>query len=160
MEVTETLNQENATESAEETQETVRTFTQEEVDKIINKRFKEFKSLEAKAQKYDELQEASKSELEKATEKANKLQAQLNELTKANEIRAIKEKISVETGVPVSLLAGDTEEACKEQAEAILAFAKPTGYPAVKDGGEINNIPKKTEADQFADWFSASLNNN
>ena len=58
----------------------VKTFTQEEVNAIVEKRLARVKSeppadyeeLKAKAAKYDEAQEAAKSELQKATEAAEK----------------------------------------------------------------------------------------
>lgn len=159
---TESVKQEGATGSAEEVQETAQMFTQEDIDRIINKKFKEFKTLEAKAQKYDELQEASKSELQKATERADELQKQLDEIVAANDIRDIREKVAKDTGVPATLLHGTSEEECIEQANAILAYKnepKP-GYPSVKDGGEVQNMTqKKTNAELFSDWFNASLTN-
>lgn len=141
-----------------------KTFTQDEVNAIVAERLKresgkysDYEQLKAKASKFDEIEEASKTELQKARDKADKLQKQLETLTKANEVRDIREKVAKDTGVPVALLTGDTEELCKAQAEGIIAFAKPAGYPTVKDGGEIHNIQRKNAADQFADWFNASL---
>jgi len=143
-----------------------RTFTQDEVNAIIADRLKresskysDYESLRAKASKFDEMEEANKSELQKATEKADALQKKLDDLTKSNSVRDIRDKISSETGVPANLLSGDTEETCKAQAEAILKFAQqPISYPSVKDGGEIQNRNgKKTAQDQFTDWFNASI---
>lgn len=73
--------------------------------------------------KLDEIEEANKSELQKATERANNLEAELNGLKKAEEVRLMRENVAKETGVPSSLLNGDTEESCKAQAEAIKAYA-------------------------------------
>ena len=138
-----------------------KTFTQEEVNRIVQERiFKErskfegFEDLKAKAAKYDEMEEASKTELQKATERAEKLEAELKGIKAEQEIRAIKDKVSAETGVPVNLLTGNTEEDCKSQAEAILGFANVNGYPAVKDGGEVTHVGKPTTSQQFADWFN------
>ena len=146
------------------TQEGQRSFTQEELNSIVSDRlrresakYSDYEELKQKAQKLDEIEESSKSELQKATEKANELQTELDKIKKANEVRTIREKISTETGVPVSLLSGSTEEECKIQADGILKFAKPDGYPVVKDGGEVTTIHGKNAADQFADWFNASL---
>lgn len=142
-----------------------KTFTQEQVNAIVGERlakekakYADYEELQKKASSYDELQEANKSELEKATERANKLQAQVDSMNKANEIRGIRDKVSTETGVPAALLTGDTEEACKEQAEAIKAFAKPkANYPKVPDGGELNKPLPTNTADKFADWFNQNL---
>ena len=140
-----------------------RTFTQDEVNAIVGKRLAEekgkyadYEQLKAKATKYDEVEEASKSELQKATERANALEAELGELKKAESVRQIREKVSHETGVPIGLLSCDTEEACTEQAKSILAFAQPNSYPKVKDGGEVKQTSDGKTRDQFADWFTAA----
>ena len=91
--------------------------------------------------------------LQKANEKAAKLQAQLDSMTKANTLRDLRGKVAAATGVPAELLSGDTEEACTAQAQAILKFAQP-GYPSVRDGGEVRNKPTGSTRQQFADWFA------
>lgn len=122
-----------------------RTFTQAEVDSIVEGRLKrerakysDYEALKSKATAYDEAQEASKTDLERATERAEELQKQLDALTTANQERELREKIATETGVPVNLLRGSSEEDLRSQAEAILGFAntKRAPYPNVKDGGE------------------------
>lgn len=140
-----------------------RTFTQDELNAIVGKRlaeekskFADYEDLKAKASKLDELEEANKSELQKATERANSLEAELNELKKANEVRAMREKVANETGIPTNLLTGSTEEECKAQAEAIKAYATPNGYPKVKDGGEIPK-PNGSTKQQFADFMSTIM---
>jgi SMC interacting uncharacterized protein involved in chromosome segregation len=157
METNETVNQENT----ENTQE--RTFTQAEVDRIIKDRlerdhakYSDYEELKEKASKYDEFEEASKSELEKATEKAKKLQSELDTLKKANKVRDIRSSVASEMGVPVELLSGDDEDSCKAQAEAILKFAKPS-YPNVKDGGETTRTSSGSTRDQFAKWMESTL---
>ncbi len=137
----------SATVSTQTTQGQERTFTQAELDSIVKDRlhkesakFADYEDLKAKAKKLDEMEEANKSEIQKATEKANALQAQLDQLQKAESIRKIREKVASEKGVPANLLTAETEELCTEQANAIMAFAgsqqyRPT-YPNVKDNGE------------------------
>ena len=141
-----------------------RTFTQDEVNAIVGKRvaeekgkYSDYEDLKAKAAKYDEAEEASKSELQKATERANNLESELAALRKENEVRVMRETVSKETGIPSNLLTGDTEEACKAQAEAIKAFAQPSSYPKVKDGGEISTNHGGSTKQQFADYISAVL---
>lgn len=143
-----------------------KSFSQDEVNRMIGERlsrerekYANYDELKAKAEEYDKVQEASKSELQKAEERANQLQAKYDSMVKAEKVRAIREQVSQETGVPSNLLNGDTEEACKAQAEAILAFkGNSPSYPSVKDKGEPSKLPTggKTR-DQFADWFSESL---
>lgn len=136
-------------------------FTQEEVDKIIDGRFgrmmdkfKDYDDLKAKAAKLDEIEEASKSELQKATERAMALQKELDDFKTAEKVRLMHEKVSKDTGVPANLLTGDSEEACKAQAKQILEFSRPSGYPQVRDGGEARTSGKKSTRDSFAEWFN------
>lgn len=154
----ETVNQEQATPEASE-----KTFTQSELDAIINDRlqrerskYADYKSLKEKADSYDQYVEANKSELQKANDKAAALQKELDDLKQAAAVKAIKEKVSKDTGVPTDLLTGSTEEECRTQADAIKAFAKPT-YPNVRDAGELSGNQKSSPAQQFADWFNQSF---
>lgn len=160
--MSETVNQEITTTQATEAPATeARTFTQEEVNKLVAERlqrekakYTDYESLKEKADKLDALEESSKSELQKATEKAERLEKELKSIKEEQSVKSIRDKVSEETGVPASLLTEKTEEACKAQAESILAFAKPSGYPVLKDGGEVINVSKPTTAQQFADWFN------
>nr|DAL06362.1 MAG TPA: Major head protein [Caudoviricetes sp.] len=134
-----------------------KTFTQEEVDKLVEGRiwrerekFKDYETLKGKAAKLDEIEEASKSELEKANEKAAALEAKLAGLEKAETVRSIREKVSKETGVPIHLLHGEDEETCTQIANEIVKFAKPSSYPDVKDGGEPNHGARMTKAEILA----------
>lgn len=155
--MTETVNQENNT--ANGTQEE-RTFTQSQLDAIIQDRvarergkYADYDELKEKAGKYDAAEEAGKTELQKATERADKLQAKLDTLTKAANMRDMRTKVAKATGVPEALLSAETEEACTAQAQAILAFAKPDSYPNVKDGGDPAHKPTGSTREKFAAWF-------
>ena len=161
----ETVNQEVATE-VEPVEEVKQTFTQDELNDIVGKRlaraaekYADYEELKAKAAKLDELEEASKSELQKATERAEKLQAELSAMKHTEEVRSIRDKVAQATGVPASLLTGETEEACTEQAAGILSFkTSANGYPAVKDAGELQNTIKGSTRQQFAQWAEDALN--
>lgn len=137
-----------------------KTFTQEELDRIVGERltrerakYPDYEEMKAKAARLDELEEANKTELEKANEMAERYKKELDALKNAESIRTIREKVAKEMEIPVNLLTSDTEEGCKEQAAAIKAFAKP-GYPKVKDGGEPQNTHGQTTREQFADWVN------
>ena len=160
------MSENNATVTTQETPEQGRTFTQDEVNAIIGKRLAEdrakyadYEALKEKAAKFDEAEEAAKSDLQKATERADALQAKLDTMIQADKLRRIRDKVSQETGVPANLLSGETEETCAEQARAILAFAQPapTGYPQIRDTGEILNVGSGKTRDQFKDWFESNL---
>lgn len=131
-----------------------RTFTQEEVNAIVEKRISRVKStppadyeeLKAKAAKFDELEEANKSELEKANDAAAREKAKADdwkakyEALEAESRRAtdVREK-AAEYGVDAEMLArmeGDVEE----NAKFLKARddAKPK-FGDMQDGGEQPN---------------------
>ena len=82
------------------------------------------------------------------------VKAELEALKASNALRDLRAQVSKDTGVPADLLTGDTEEACKAQAEAIKAYAKPGGYPKVPDGGEVHGTGASATRDKFADWMN------
>jgi hypothetical protein len=140
----------NATQGAPA--ETERTFTQAEMEAIIGERLKrerskyaDYNEIKAKAAKFDEAEEASKSELQKVVEERDKLKAELDKLM-AEAARAEQvAKVAAEQGVDAALLSrmsGDVEENAaflKAQMEN-----KPK-YEAVHDGGEVGAPAAKTE---------------
>ena len=156
----ETVNQENAA----GVQAAERTFTQAELDAIVQERlsrdrakYADYESLKAKAAKFDQIEEESKTELQKATERADALQVELDRMKKADTVRGIRAKAAEETGVPENLLTGETEEDCMAQAKAILSFAKPGSYPSVKDAGEARTPGSAKTRDQFAKWVHENM---
>lgn len=144
------------------TEKPEKTFSQAELDAVISERLKrerekysDYETLKEKANKLDEIEEKNKTELEKATEKATRLEDELNKIRKQNEISAIREKVAKEAGIDAKLLTMDTEEDCKAQAKNLMDWhrANPTGYPSVRDGGEVTNISGASNRDKFAEWL-------
>lgn len=161
--MSETVNQETNGNGTQEQAGQEKTFTQAEVNEIVKKRLEErqskysdYNDLKKKAEEYDKIQENSKTELQKANDRAEKLQAELDGLKKAASLRDIRSKVSKETGIPENLLTGETEEDCKTQAEAIKAFADP-GYPNLTDKGEAGSGGGTSTRDQFANWANGIL---
>lgn len=158
----ETVNQEQSNRAAEQPE---RTFTQSEMNAIIGERlnrerekYADYEVLKDKAQRFDANEESAKTDLQRATERANDLQEELDKMRAAETVRTIHAQVSQETGVPMNLLTGSSKDICREQAEAILAFARTAaGYPQVKDSGEIHHAPSGKTRDQFADWFNETL---
>lgn len=159
----ETVNQETAAINEGSAE---KTFTQAELDQIISERLKrerekylDYDSLKEKAQKLDQIEEDAKTELQKAQEKAEKLEAEISAMKHTEEVRAIRDKVAQATGVPASLLTGETEEACNEQAAGILSFktTNPANYPSVRDGGEIQKKVEGSTRQQFAEWAEKAL---
>ncbi|MBR4579677.1 MAG: DUF4355 domain-containing protein [Lachnospiraceae bacterium] len=157
----ETVNQENT--NGTEPESTPKTFTQEEVNAMMAERvkreqskFADYEDLRKKAEKYDQAQEASKSEIQKLTEKITGLETELKTSKKNEEIRSIRDKVAKETGVPATLLTGEDEESCNQQAKAIKDFAvSQTGE--IRDGGEVGKTGKKEARDEFAEWANKIL---
>lgn len=146
------------------TPEETKTFNQDEVNAIVADRlarekakYEDYEAIKAKAEKYDELEEANKSELQKASERVASLEAELETVRKTEAVRAIRDKVSADTGIPASLLTAETEDACIAQANAIKEFATPN-YPNVRDAGEVTRTTKTDTRTQFADWASQAFN--
>ena len=139
----------NNTEAQVPEQQEQKTFTQEELNKVVQERLKrerekyaDYESLKEKASKFDEAEEAGKSELQKALETseqykatAEKLTAELDELKAADERRRQVSAAAAEYGVDEGLLArmsGDVAENAKYLQS--IEQAKPH-HPVVKDAG-------------------------
>lgn len=136
------------------------TFTQDDVNRIVAKRvakYADYDELKHKAAKFDEQVEAGKSELQKATERATSLQAELDALKQAESLRLMREEVANAKGVPAKLLTGQTAEECEAQAADLLAWAEANkpGYPKVPDGGDP--VSTKPAREQFADWLNSMI---
>lgn len=137
-------------------------FTQAQLDSIVNKRleqerakFGDYADLKAKAEKLDKIEEANKSELQKANERATAFETELNALKKANEIRGIRDEVAKAMKIPTELLTADTKEACEAQAKSLLAFASSQqGYPNLKDSGEVNHAGEASTREMFANFVN------
>ena len=153
-------NQVETTPSAGQETPEQQTFTQDDVNRIVAKRvakYADYDELKQKAAKFDEQVEAGKSELQKATEKASSLQAELDALKQAESIRVMREEVANAKGIPAKLLTGTTAEECEAQATDLLAWAEKTGsgYPKVPDGGDP--LSTKPARDQFAEWLNSQI---
>ena len=129
--------------------------TQEEFDAAIKSRIErakkaaipeDYEALKAKAAKFDEIEEQNKSDLEKATERAEAAEKELAGLKHSADVAKWKAAASAATGVPVAALRGDTEEEITAHAEAIKA-AIPI-YPQVTETG--TNPPEMSKSDILA----------
>ena len=140
-------------------------FTQAEANSFLKKeeakikaKYSDYAELKEKAAKFDELAEANKTELEKANEKAAKLQAELDGIKKAAELREMREKIATENNIPANLLTGATEEECNAQVESIKGLLNANGIPtSVSDGGEPNHSGKVSNQTTFANWVKGKI---
>ena len=112
--------------------------------KDANRRVKELEPVAAKAV---ELEEASKSELQKAQERAEAAEKALAEATAT----AARAEVAAAKGVPVALLSGDTREALEASADALLAFRDETARKGnyAPSEGRTSNIDKGGELREF-----------
>ena len=163
-----------------------KTFTQEQVDKIVQERLKRAKSekpadydeLKAKAAKLDELEDAQKSELEriteqaaKATESANEWQSKFEQLQAQRQHELDVRQAATTYGVDADVLmrmGGDVEENAKflQGKEA----ARPK-FGDMHDGGEqqkpaqslddaLNGVTDQRERIRIRAEFNARKRNN
>lgn len=125
----------NAGEKAGETSEYQAPATQEELDRIVQKRLdrerrkheeelSELDELRAKASRLAELEEAGQTELEKAiarAEKAERAAAEAAELVAKKDREVLISRVAAEKKVPAKYLSGDTEEELIAAADEFLA---------------------------------------
>lgn len=111
--------------------------TQAELDRIIADRlsrerskYADYEDLQAKAQRLAEIEEANKTEAEKAAEQLATLQAKVAEYETREQINAWKADVSKETGVPAAVLAGNTLEEIQAHAESLKPLITPSAQPA------------------------------
>ena len=135
--------------------------TDEQIQKIMDLNGGDINKAKGDLQTVQGQLAAAQTELEqlKAKDSSGALAAvtkELNDLKAANALRDLRAKVSEDTGVPAALLTGDTEDACKAQAEAIKAYSQsqpPAGYPRMQDGGDVRVSTPATTRDKFAEWM-------
>lgn len=123
--------------------------TQEALDKIIGARiyeerakFKDYEDLKSKATKFDEMEEANKTELEKLAEKVAKQESEIKSYKAKNEISGWRAEVRKEKGIPESmdpLLTGSTLEEIKAQADLIVANMSGKKAPVIKSDKGSNS---------------------
>ena len=96
-------------------------------------KYADYADLKAKA----EAKDAEKSDLERANAEIERLKADAKKRDAADARRALKEKVSKATGVPVDLIAGGDEEAMTAFAEAVKGYAKKPSAPKVEGAGRF-----------------------
>lgn len=125
-----------------------RTFTQEDVDRIVAERLRrerekyaDYDDLKAKAAAAD----ASKSELQKLAERLAAAEKRLQEA----EVKALRAEVAAAKGVPADLLHGSTKEELEAYADRLVQFrgGTQTAEAATKDGngqdGKVSGRPKE-----------------
>lgn len=156
-------NTQNADENATKQQQTAgadnaaKTFTKEQVDEIVKQRLArakrekpaDYDELKKKAAELDEIKNQSDSELDKLQGRIDRLESENKSMKHAREVDEWKGEVANETGVPASILRGDTLEELQEHARAVKA-AMPA-YPQVDPGKPANAKLTPDQVDAIAD---------
>lgn len=118
-----------------------KTFSQADVDRIVEarlakeRRSETYKELERKAAAYDKTVEESKSELQKAQERAAQLEAENKRIMRENLVN----KVCLEKGIPAKfspLITGDDEESITQSVELLAEL---------KGESEVDGHERKVE---------------
>ena len=136
--------------------------TQEDLDKIIGKRvmrerdkYKDYDKYKSAAEELDKIKEANKSDLEKATSRAEKAEKELASLKSAQELSKAAKEIAKETGVPAEALRGSTREELAEHAAQLQTLLHKDSIPYVdSDGKKPSSGAAKSNAQVFAELFN------
>lgn len=112
--------------------------------------FERAKANEAAAQRLAEIEESSKTELQKWQERAEKAEAAAARFESERQITAWKSSVSAETGVPADVLSGSTLEELQAHAEKLkpLLQASQRG-PYVPGPGNTPSSPANGETGAF-----------
>lgn len=140
--------------------------TQEQFDKAIKARinrerdkFADYEELKEKAARLDEIEAANKSEIEKATERAEKAETKLRELEAQAERNAWVSEVAKETGLDASLvsdLSADSKDELLEKAKRHADALHVSAVPYVGSDTKPQSSPNVTNADIFGE-FAANL---
>ena len=133
--------------------------SQEDLDKIVKGRiarerakFEGYEEYKAKAAKYDELEAATKTELQKAIDRAEAAEAKVAEYDRARERAVWNSEISEATGLPLSLvsdLEAGSKEALLEKAERHAKALKGATVPQVPRDTNHAGTPKANSREEF-----------
>lgn len=132
-----------------------KTFTQEQVDAIVESRlakergkYKDYEELKAKALKFDEAENAGKSEVEKLREENTALQKRIDDAAAEKQHAEWVEEVSKSKNVPAGLLRGSTREELEAHADLLSAALHPKSKasPMPNQTATPNN-PKTEDSD-------------
>ena len=117
--------------------------SQADLDRIIEARlsrerakFQDYESLKEDSAKLKELEEANKTALEKAEERAKSAEEKAAMLEHEKELQTWAGEVSQETGIPASVIKGTTREEMSAHANQIKQ-----AIPMHANGGEGGEVP-------------------
>lgn len=110
-----------------------------------------------KAKRFDEIEEASKSELERERAAREKAEKALAERTQADERIQIRDKVAAAKGIPASILKGSTEEEFTAHADELIAAGiKPAAGPSSDGQGDVGD-QVSTDGEKSAEEIVAEV---
>lgn len=133
-------------------------FTQEQVNSLVGgartKEREKYPNYEEYKKAYEELndlKEAQKSDLEKATSRAEEAEQKLAEYEHKAEVATWRSEVSKETGVPAEAISGNTKEEMQSCAESLKKYFPDSSKPFISsDGNAPANLAGHATRDQFA----------
>lgn len=156
---------ENMTQEPEESKETPgttaenaeKTFTQSQVDEIVKQRLArakhekpaDYDELKQKAERYDQAMTESESNLSKLQARIDALEGENKEMKHQKEIASWRDDVANKTGVPASVLRGDTKEDIEAHAQAIKDAL--SAYPTVNPGKPAPQKMTREQVDAITD---------
>ena len=102
-----------------------KTFTQVELDRMVEQRiarerakFADYDKIKADAAELAKIRDAEKTELQKAVERADQAEKRAAEA----EVTALRSRVAAAKGVPASSLTGETEDELNASADGLIAW--------------------------------------
>lgn len=112
------------------------------------------KANEDAAKRLAELEDAQKTEAQKAQERLKAAEERAAEL----ELKANRAEVAAEKGIPAELLSGSTREELEASADALIAFKGDQSSRLIVRGEGKTPAPKPlTPAEQFAQSFEGKI---
>lgn len=113
-----------------------KSFTQEQVDQIVEKRlakergkYKDYDELKTKAMKLDEMENAGKSEIDKLKESNAALRKQIDDAAAEKQHAEWVSEVAKDKDVPAELLRGGSKEELEAHADLLRAALHPASKP-------------------------------
>lgn len=128
--------------------------------KKTSDKYADYDAIKAKAAKFDEIEEASKSDLQKATEQIEELKAQIAAREEADKKAKLIDGIAEKYSIPAEytcFLTADTEEELESQAELLGTKFADVSENDGKKPADIK-VPKD-EMDEFFEQLSEIASN-
>lgn len=138
-------------EEQQEKQEEQKSFTQEQVNALlaqqkrsVAEKFADYDDVKAKAAKLDEIEQSSKSELQKLTEENATLKTRVESFERDQQVKQWAAEIVKDSPVPASALRGNTREELEahfKELDALIPKSQqkrpvvPPGKPSGEEAG-------------------------